>query len=183
MDTRNSILDAGEKVFAMYGFDKASVDDIAKAAKTAKGTLYYHFGSKDDILLALVERGIEKFSSVLSKKTAEGKDPAEKIDILIAAQLDYFFKYRDFCRILLTEIWRFEDKWNIHIKQIQNKYLKIIKDTIGEGIEAGQFNNSLNQVFSLISLASLDWAIFHPKRPKSEMVVTIKTVLKKGLLV
>lgn len=187
MDTKNAILDAGVKVFAKYGFDKASVDDIAQAANTAKGTLYYHFDSKDDILLALVERGIDDFSSVLKEKIAKGQNPAEKIDILIEAQLNYFFKYRDFCRILLTEIWRFEDKWKAHIDRIQSKYLKIIDEIIEEGIRIGQFDDSLDKeatttaVFSLVSLASLDWAIFHSKKPRIKMLETIKVILKRGL--
>lgn len=188
MDTKKSIIDASIKMFAKYGFDKTSVDDIANAAGTAKGTLYYHFKSKDEILLELMERGIEDFSSTLRKKVETGRDPNEKIDIIIETQLDYFFRYRDFCRILLTEIWRFENKWKTHIKQIQDQYLKIIEQTINDGIKTGQFNPRLSEeaatvaVFSLVSLASLDWAIFHTKRPKKEMVETIKTILKKGLL-
>lgn len=187
MNTKDKILNAGVKVFSKKGFDKASVDDIAKEAQTAKGTLYYHFKSKDEILMAIFEQGIEDFSSYLKKKIEKINLPSEKLEILVGAQIDYFSVNRDFCRIFLTEIWRFHSKLKMHIKQIQDKYLKIIEQTIEEGIAAGEFDQALDvkavtaAVFSLVSFAGLDWAIFHPQEPKSAITKAINHLLKKGL--
>ena len=52
------ILAAARKVFAVRGFNEATVDEIAAAAGIAKGTVYLYFSSKKDIYLAALKQGI-----------------------------------------------------------------------------------------------------------------------------
>ena len=54
-ERRNEILDVAERLFCAKGFDNASTNDILKEIGIARGTLYYHFKSKEDIL-DLIER-------------------------------------------------------------------------------------------------------------------------------
>jgi len=56
LQTRDAILDAAIDLFVKEGFEKTSMDAIALAAGVAKGTLYYHFASKEGIIDAVVER-------------------------------------------------------------------------------------------------------------------------------
>lgn len=53
---RNEILDAAEELFGQKGFDGTSTGDILGRVGIARGTLYYHFKSKEDIMDALIER-------------------------------------------------------------------------------------------------------------------------------
>lgn len=53
---KNEILDAAERLFETKGFDGTSTNDILKEIGIARGTLYYHFKSKEDILDAMIER-------------------------------------------------------------------------------------------------------------------------------
>jgi AcrR family transcriptional regulator len=55
-DTRSAILDAAIELFIRAGFEKTPMDEIASAAGVAKGTLYYHFSSKEGIVDSIVER-------------------------------------------------------------------------------------------------------------------------------
>lgn len=55
-ERRNEILDVAERLFCAKGFDNASTNDILKEIGIARGTLYYHFKSKEDILDAMIER-------------------------------------------------------------------------------------------------------------------------------
>lgn len=64
---KNEILDAAEHLFGTKGFDKTSTNDILEKVGIARGTLYYHFKSKEDILNAMIERITEE----LVKKAAE----------------------------------------------------------------------------------------------------------------
>ncbi|MCD7860688.1 MAG: TetR/AcrR family transcriptional regulator, partial [Oscillospiraceae bacterium] len=50
------ILDAAEKLFQEKGYAKATTDDTLSATGIARGTLYYHFKSKEEILLAMIDR-------------------------------------------------------------------------------------------------------------------------------
>ena len=53
---KNEILDAAERLFVIKGFDATSTNDILTEVGIARGTLYYHFKSKEDILNAMIER-------------------------------------------------------------------------------------------------------------------------------
>ena len=55
-ERRNEILDVAERLFGTKGFDGTSTTDILNEIGIARGTLYYHFKSKEDILDALIER-------------------------------------------------------------------------------------------------------------------------------
>ncbi len=53
--TRDSILKAATKVFAKYGYDGGSVEKISKAAKSYDRMIYYYFGSKEGLFIAVLE--------------------------------------------------------------------------------------------------------------------------------
>lgn len=55
-ERKEEILDAAEKLFAAKGFDNTSTGDILDAVGIARGTLYYHFKSKEEILDGVIER-------------------------------------------------------------------------------------------------------------------------------
>ena len=55
-ERRNEILDVAERLFGMKGFDHTSTNDILNEVGIARGTLYYHFKSKEDILDAMIGR-------------------------------------------------------------------------------------------------------------------------------
>ncbi|MBR4574162.1 MAG: TetR/AcrR family transcriptional regulator [Lachnospiraceae bacterium] len=68
-ERKNEILDAAEELFAAKGYDNASTNDIIAKIGIARGTLYHHFGSKEEILDALVERmtreGIDRAKTIV----------------------------------------------------------------------------------------------------------------------
>lgn len=71
-ERKNEILDAAEKLFGAKGFDHTSTNDILNEIGIARGTLYYHFKSKEDILDAMIERItrqlITKATDIVQKK-------------------------------------------------------------------------------------------------------------------
>src|SRR2546430_17321371 len=59
--TRNLLLDAAKQVFAQRGFEGASLEEIAEAAGYTRGAIYKHFGSKEELFLAVNKRFNEQF--------------------------------------------------------------------------------------------------------------------------
>ncbi|RLD46369.1 MAG: TetR family transcriptional regulator, partial [Bacteroidetes bacterium] len=47
--TKDKILEVANKLFSRFGFHKTSMDEIARIARKAKGSLYYHFASKEEL--------------------------------------------------------------------------------------------------------------------------------------
>ncbi|MBS0220170.1 MAG: TetR/AcrR family transcriptional regulator [Proteobacteria bacterium] len=62
---REELIDAAQALFLGKGFDDTSVDEIVKAADVAKGTFYFYFKTKDDVLQALRTRFVDGFHSRL----------------------------------------------------------------------------------------------------------------------
>lgn len=70
---KNEILDVAEELFNSKGFDGTTISEIIEKAGVARGTIYYHFKSKEDILDALIDRyGAELLEAV--KKAADNKN-------------------------------------------------------------------------------------------------------------
>lgn len=71
-ERKNEILDVAERLFGTKGFDNTSTNDILNEIGIARGTLYYHFKSKEDILDAMIERMskqlVEKATDIFNQK-------------------------------------------------------------------------------------------------------------------
>jgi AcrR family transcriptional regulator len=77
-DSRTRLLQAAEKVTHQYGFDSASLSDIAKQAKVPLGNVYYHFKTKDQIADAIVELRVSRFRRLLAELDQVGS-PKERL--------------------------------------------------------------------------------------------------------
>lgn len=73
--TRQEILTAASKFFVERGFDETSVDEIAEAADVAKGTFYYHFKSKDDVLIGLSMLYMVQLSASVDQQLETDRSP------------------------------------------------------------------------------------------------------------
>lgn len=71
MERRNEILDVADELFGQKGFDGTSTNDILKKVGIARGTLYYHFKSKEDIMDALIERYNAQILSAATRIAAD----------------------------------------------------------------------------------------------------------------
>lgn len=72
---RNEILDAAEELFVARGFDATSTNDILERVGIARGTLYYHFGSKEEILDAMIGRMTETLLKRAGQIAAQKNKP------------------------------------------------------------------------------------------------------------
>lgn len=84
--TTATILEAAQRLFAERGFHAVTMDAIAEEAAVAVGSIYHHFGNKDTLYLALVERALEINEQVMAQAYTEDRTPVEQ---LIAASDAY----------------------------------------------------------------------------------------------
>jgi AcrR family transcriptional regulator len=131
------ILEAARKVFALKGFNEATVDDVAGAAGVAKGTVYLYYPSKRDIYFAALKFGIEQMYSRLDEELRRVSTPEEKLRTLIRVKLAYFDDNRDFFKIYYSELGNI----CIHPGTIDNEFralyleqAKVIESILKEGV-------------------------------------------------
>lgn len=76
--TREQILDAAEAAFAPAGYRGVRMEELAEAADVSVGSIYGHFGNKDGVYLALVERALEQFAAYLDAAFDPSYSPLEQ---------------------------------------------------------------------------------------------------------
>jgi AcrR family transcriptional regulator len=98
------LLDAAARVFAQHGYAGASVDRIAERARLSKGTFYWHFKSKEELFLALVEERIDAPARSLMEVTRTAPAEAATAPVVSRGLADLFTGQRELL-VLMQEYW------------------------------------------------------------------------------
>jgi AcrR family transcriptional regulator len=153
---RNQILDAATNVFVRLGFQHARMDDIVEESGLSKGTLYWYFKSKEDIINAILHRlftgELENLESLLE---AEGTASERLVQLTsdrvigmkrMSSLVPIIF---EFYAVAVHQQW---------VKQFIGEYFEhfrqLLETLIQQGIDRGEFR-SVNAKEAAISLASL----------------------------
>ncbi len=95
--TRSKLLDAARAVLSEKGLDNTSVDDITTRADVGKGTFYYHFQNRDDIVSTLISLMIEELLAVIDDCCKDIEDMRSAISALLDAHIKFFCnRWEDF---------------------------------------------------------------------------------------
>ncbi len=124
---RQKIMQAAIKVFSRKGYSPAALDEVAKGAGIAKGTLYLYFKDKEDLFYSTIMHVIDNLSSLLQEKLDEKNSPIKILEDLAFYQLQYFSQNRDFFGIFQTIL---NDNLLINHKKLFNMLLKKKNDLI-----------------------------------------------------
>lgn len=101
--TREDIIDAATIEFADKGLSGARVDEIAARTKTTKPTIYYHFGSKEGLYLAVLERSYGGIREVENALQLDALPPQEAMARLVEVSFDYHAAHPDWVRLVSVE--------------------------------------------------------------------------------
>ncbi|MBD3219041.1 MAG: TetR family transcriptional regulator [candidate division Zixibacteria bacterium] len=99
-DKRRSIIKAAEGLFAKSGFHGTDVDLIAKSAGVSKGSVYNYFDSKEEILMSVIEEGVNELDRQMKKYIRPLSDPIEKIKKGIEFYIKFLEKREPLFRVL-----------------------------------------------------------------------------------
>ena len=134
-DVRQALLDAARSIFARYGYNKTTVDEIAKAARKGKSTFYYYFKSKEEIFRDVIDKEAQIFRMKLIESISTSTDPVKKIKNYIVTRLDNFGNLVNFYSVLKNE----GNEHFVFIEEVRTKYdleqVNIIKMIFLEAIQ------------------------------------------------
>jgi AcrR family transcriptional regulator len=99
---RAEILLAAQKIFASKGFDATRMEEIAKAARLAKGTLYRYFRSKDAVYQATVQQALDKLADLTDAHVQAAPDFASKLAAFISVRIAFWHEHQQLYRIILS---------------------------------------------------------------------------------
>lgn len=138
-DHLTQVLRAAEKLFAKRGFYPTTIDDIAKEAKLAKGTIYLYFDSKEDLFFSAIERKLDALLSKIEKGVKEPGSAWQRINTTIGIHLKFLEENRDFFKIMQSFSEQLKEKLEKELKrrvvEKQSQYIKILSRLIQEAID------------------------------------------------
>jgi len=102
-DMRQALLEAGKEEFANFGYDGARLERIAAKAGCAKRMLYYYFGNKKDVYLAVIEQCYSDIRASEQQLALDTLPPREALRALAVQSFHYHENNRNFTRLVLQE--------------------------------------------------------------------------------
>ena len=155
--TRISILRAATKVFAKYGYAGGSIEKISSAAKSYDRMIYYYFGSKEGLFIAVLEAMYKRMSDAELQLKLDAGQPIQAMTQIVAFVLGYYRKHPEFVTLLNTE--------NLHkgqhiaksgkAREYSSTAIDLIDSVLAKGVMLGHFRANIRgrDVYLLIAAA------------------------------
>ncbi len=133
--TKNLIFLSAVKVFSSNGYDGATMDEIAMNAGVAKGTLYYHFKSKEEIFKYIISEGMKLMQDEIDTAANNGDTAIDRLKSVFRIQLDLVHRNRDFFKVIAGQLWGKELR-QFELRDIMQNYIKGIEALIDDAMKS-----------------------------------------------
>jgi AcrR family transcriptional regulator len=165
--TRDDILDAAAQVFRQKGFHGASMADIAESVQLQKASLYHHVSSKQDILLALLDRALEMLFEQIDAIAKQPLPADEKLRRMVQVYLRLLAENSDLSSVLLFEHRSLDP--DQHARHIPNRdrFEALWRDVIDDGVRSGLFAKTDKAMAVRALMGILNWTLtwYRPDGP------------------
>ena len=166
---RAQLLDAAARLFRERGFHATSMRDIAKAVGMLSGSIYYHFDSKEEMLLAVYEEGKRRVAEAVDMAVASASDPWQRLEAACAAHLGALIAHRDYTQVMIRTLPQEAGALGPRIRELRRDY----EQRFRELIDALTLPPEIDRHYlRLLLFGALNWSQvwFHPGGDSPEMV-------------
>ena len=185
-EIKSIIISAATQYFSKYGFYKTTMDEIAKHIHKAKGVLYYHYNSKEELFNEVLKQELSVVKKELQKIIHADDDAITILNNYILERLDLLYKalnYHETIKAELFEKYHFVEEVRADFSEFENRSLHFI---LSKGKEEGvfQFNDIGSTVNILLMMAnSMEVPLFvQNKYPEySDTIKELAGFVVKGL--
>lgn len=151
-----AIKKAALKLFSEKGFYSTSTRELTEAAGVSKGTLYWHWKSKEEVAFSLVSDMLGDFLELIERARDEKGPVIERMERLAAAVADLYYKETDYLRLL----WKFRaDRHYIfspdYTEKVTSYYVRIrkgLESLVEQGMKSGEFRKVDSKQMAFIIL-------------------------------
>jgi AcrR family transcriptional regulator len=157
--TQAAILAAATQEFAHHGLGGARVDRIAERAKTNKRMLYYYFGGKEDLFLAVLERAYEHIRGEELELHLADLPPVDGVKALVVFTWNYYLAHPEFMTLLNSEnLHRAQHlKRSRKIRAMHSPLIATLSELLARGARDGVFRRGVDAVQLYVSIAALGY--------------------------
>jgi AcrR family transcriptional regulator len=157
---KQEILRTVLQLFLKKGYNATSTSDICSAAKLAKPTLYYYFGSKRNLLFSLHQDHLDRYLRPYLEEACAIEDPEQRLYYMIRAYTKMICAHPQL-RFLIHETLGFKDKYFLQVeKEWKNHYI-LLQNTIAGLQAAGKVDPALKPSWTaLFLIGTITWITF-----------------------
>lgn len=182
-----SILDTSKKLFARYGLQKTSVDEVARMARVAKATIYNYFGSKDQVYLEVLRQEMDEILEKTSYLVDQEFSPGDKLTTFVKARFKYMRKAINILNLDREGIEKLIPSAEIIRNELFEQEVNIIRSILQEGVEKGVFHLN-DALFTARAIAhalrgfELNWLVQESEEKIDNYLDELVDILFHGLL-
>lgn len=147
-DMRRALLEAGRTEFANYGFDGARLERIVAKVGCAKRMLYYYFGNKKDVYLAVIGQCYSDIRASEEQLNLDALPPMEALHALAQKSFEYHEQNQEFTRLVLQENFQGAQllKEVSNTELLRKAALEPIERILQRGVAQGLFRTDITAV-------------------------------------
>jgi AcrR family transcriptional regulator len=153
---RERILDAAFSAFAARGYRDTAVDDIAGAAETSKGGIYFHFPSKEAIFRELMQTTADKLVARVERAVALETEPVARAEAALRTVLATFSGHRTMARLLFLDTMGAGRVFQVETNNLHDRFARLIQGYLDEAVAAGVIPSLDTQVTSVVWFGALN---------------------------
>lgn len=156
---REIIIKAAGRLFREKGYGGTSVRDLADAVGLQSGSLFFHFRSKEEILLSLLEEGLRRAVAILDRHLAAATSPREKLSAILHGHLEAILKEeRDAFYVVLRDWRTLSSQSRRKVIALRDEYEERIASALNELGQTGLIPKN-TRIFRLFLLGALNWTV------------------------
>lgn len=184
------ILQAAEEVLTEKGYYETSIDEIAARVGIAKGTVYLHFPSKEDLVVAIFMRDMQLLIENVTEIVIQEQSASEKMRAILHCIYGKVYAKRMRLLFRMTNNVESLHQWKEHGKKLVGVWEKLgqmISDVLEQGKASGEFTNEvptqvmLSTFFCLLSPRSYERLVLEGKMEVDELAAYLEHMYFKGI--
>jgi len=145
LDTRKEILAAAEKCFGTRGYAGTSIQDITDQTSFSKPVIYYHFGNKEGLFLALLEEAYTECYSVMELAASTEESIGTRLVSINMGLFDFLRDRRDLTRLAFSTSFSSQEELpeSERILKLRLRIFNLLHDLMKKGCRSGELDDSI----------------------------------------
>lgn len=126
----DQLLDAAAGLFAAKGYRETTIREISNAIGMLPGSVYYHFPSKHELLLAVYEEGVRRMLEQLEEAHDANEDPWRQVERTLVAHLEAILDQSDYARVLISVRPEHVPEVSAALRKLRDRYERHFRDLV-----------------------------------------------------
>ncbi len=153
--TSEKLLDAAASLFATQGYGATSTREIAAALGIQKASLYYHIGSKEELLYGVCKSSLEQIRGDVGAALAGVEDPLERIRAMICAHVESLLRDQEKHSVAVGEMHLLSEERLAQVRSLRDAHENLVRSVLQEAQSAGLLRQDIHVKYLCLSLLGL----------------------------